>query len=153
MIDQILSSLKGEMMQKFTGSGEQGIPEDKVNDAAVLAKDNMVGTVQDEVKQGNLSGLMGLFDKNTDVANNPITSNMIMKYAGDLGSKLGLSPDMSQKVAGFAIPFILKNILGKASEQGMNQSSIMSMLGGAGSGDLGDMLKGDIGKTLGGLFK
>lgn len=153
MIEQILSSLKGEMMQKFTG-GEQSIPEDKVNDAAVLAKDNMIGTVQDEVQRGNINGLMGLFDKNTDVTGNPIVSNMIMKYAGDLGSKLGLSPSMSQTVANFTIPFVLKKLLGKAGEQGLNPASLMSMLGGAGgSGDLGDMLKGDLGKSLGGFFK
>lgn len=152
MIEQIISSLKGEMMHKFTG-GEQSMPEDKVNDAAVLAKDNMVGTVQDEVQRGNLNGLMGLFDKNTDITGNPIVANMIMKYAGDLGSKLGLSPSMATTVANFAIPFILKKVLGKAGEQGLNQASIMSMLGSAGGDSLGDMLKGDLGKSLGGFFK
>lgn len=158
MIEQIISSLKGEMMQKFTG-GEQSIPKEKVDDAVVLAKDNMLGTVKDEVQRGNINGLMGLLDNKQNVSSNPIASNMIMKYAGDLGSKLGISPSMATTIANFAIPFILKKLTGTAQAQGMNQASIMGMLGGlGGSGgaagnDVGDMLKGKFGDSLGGLFK
>lgn len=155
MIEQIISSLKGEMMQKFTG-GEQSIPKEKVDDAAVLAKDNMLGTVKDEVQRGNIGGLMGLLDNKQNVANNPIVSNMIMKYAGDLGAKLGVSPNMATTIANFAIPFILKKLVGTAEAQGLNQASIMGMLGGSGGAagnDLGDMLKGKFGDSLGGMFK
>lgn len=152
MIEQIISSLKGELMQKFT-AGEQSIPQDKVDDAAVLAKDNMVGTVKDEVQRGNLNGILGLLDNKQNVESNPIVSNMIMKYAGDLGAKLGISPSMATTIANFAIPFILKKLMGKAEAQGMDKTSIMGMLGGSGKNDMGDMLKGKLGDSLGGLFK
>lgn len=152
MIEQIISTLKGELKQKFTGS-EQSISEDKVDDAAVLAKDNMLGAVQDEVQRGNINGLLNLFNNKQNVASNPIVTNMIMKYAGDLGAKLGIDPNMATTIANFAIPFILKKIMGTAQEQGMDQTAIMGMLGGSGSSDLRDMLKGKLGDSLGGFFK
>ena len=152
MLDQIISSLKGELLEKFTGS-EQSIPQDKVDDVVGLAKDNMLGTVKDEAQRGNLGGLMDLFKNKENVASNPIVSNMIMKYAGDLGAKLGLDPNMAKTVANFAIPFILKKFMGKAEEQGMDHQGILGMLGGNLEGGLGDMLKGQLGGGLGGLFK
>ncbi len=151
MLEQIISSLKGELMQKFTG-GEQSIPEHKVDDAVRLAKDNMVDSVKDEAQRGNIGGIMDLFKNKQNVESNPIVSNMIMKYAGDLGTKLGISPNMASTIASFAIPFILKKLMGKADEQGMDQTGIMGMLGQ--EGGLGDVFKGgNLGDTLGGLFK
>lgn len=152
MLEQVISSLKGELLQKFTG-GEQAIPEDKVDDAVGLAKENMLGTVKDEVQRGNINGLLDLFKDKQNVATHPIVANMIMKYAGDLGSKLGLDPNMAKTIANFAIPFLLKKIMGKAGKQGMNQQTIMSMLGGSMGDDIGNMLKGKFGDSLGGFFK
>lgn len=152
MLEQIISSLKGELLQKFTG-GEQGIAEDKVDDAVGLAKDNMMETVKDEAGRGNINGLLDLFKDKQNVAGNPVVSHMITKYAGDLGSKLGLEPNMAQTIANFAIPFLLKRLMGKAEEQGMNQQSIMAILGGGMGDDVGNMLKDKFGGALGGFFK
>ncbi len=153
MLEQIIASLKGELLQKFT-KGEQSIPEDKVDDAVGLAKDNMLETVKDEVQRGNLNGLLDLFKDKQNVASHPIVTNMIMKYAGDLGAKLGIPPNMATTIANFAIPFILKKIMGKAEEQGVDQNALMGMLGGSmGGGDMGNLMKGKFGDALGGFLK
>ncbi|WKN30222.1 DUF937 domain-containing protein [Porifericola rhodea] len=154
MIDQIINSLKGELSKKFTG--EFGMEQDKVDDAVVIAKDDIFETVKDEFGRGNLSGLMGLFQNKEQIATNPIVTNIIRKYAGDLGSKLGIDPQMSTTIANYAIPFILSKFVNTAQEKGVDQASLMSMLSGGGKGDgkdLGDMLKGQLGDSLGGFFK
>ncbi|MEK6482221.1 DUF937 domain-containing protein [Catalinimonas sp. 4WD22] len=152
MLDQIINSLKGELAKKFTG--EFGMQEDKVDDAVGIAKDDIFETVKDEVGRGNLGGLMSLFQNKEQIGSNPIVTNIIKKYAGDLGSKLGLDPSLSSTIANFAIPFILGRFISTAQEKGVDQASLMSMLGGSGQGkDMGDMLKGQFGDSLGGLFK
>lgn len=152
MLDQIINSLKGELAKKFTG--EFGMQEDKVDDAVGIAKDDIFETVKDEVGRGNLGGLMSLFQNKEQIGSNPIVTNIIKKYAGDLGSKLGLDPSLSSTIANYAIPFILGRFINTAQEKGVDQASLMSMLGGSGQGkDLGDMLKGQFGDSLGGLFK
>lgn len=152
MIDQIINSLKGELTKKFTG--DFGMQQEKVDDAVVLAKDDIFDTVKDEVGRGNLGGLMNLFQNKDQIATNPIVTNMIRKYAGDLGSKLGLDPNLSGTIANYAIPFILGKFINTAQEKGIDQASLMSMLGGSEKGkDLGDKLKGQFGDSLGGFFK
>ncbi|WPP52339.1 hypothetical protein [Catalinimonas niigatensis] len=152
MIDQIINSLKGELTKKFTG--DFGMQQEKVDDAVVLAKDDIFDTVKDEVGRGNLGGLMSLFQNKEQIATNPMVTNMIRKYAGNLGSKLGLDPKLSSTIANYAIPFILSKFINTAQEKGIDQASLMSMLGGSGKGkDLGDSLKGQFGDSLGGFFK
>lgn len=152
MLDQIINSLKGELAKKFTG--EFGMQEDKVDDAVGIAKDDILETVKDEVGRGNLGGLMSLFQNKEQIGSNPIVTNIIKKYAGDLGSKLGLDPSLSSTIANYAIPFILGRFINTAQEKGVDQASLMSMFSGSGDGkDIGDMLKGQFGDSLGGLFK
>ncbi len=156
MIDQIINSLKGELSKKFTG--DFGMQQDKVDDAVGLAKDDIFGTIKDEAGRGNFGGLMGLFQDKEQIASNPIVINMVKKYAGDLGSKLGLNPSMSSTIANYAIPFVLSKFINTAQEKGVNPASLMSMLGGSDDKDskeedLGDKLKGQFGDSLGGFFK
>ncbi|MDF9796144.1 hypothetical protein OKW21_001407 [Catalinimonas alkaloidigena] len=152
MLDQIINSLKGELSKKFTG--DFGMQEDKVDDAVAIAKDDIFETVKDEIGRGNIGGLMSLFQNKEQIGSNPIVTNIIKKYAGDLGSKLGLDPNLSSTIANYAIPFILGKFINTAQEKGVDQASLMSMLGGSGDGkDIGDMLKGQFGDSLGGLFK
>lgn len=152
MIDQIINSLKGELTKKFTG--DFGMQQEKVDDAVVLAKDDIFDTVKDEVGRGNLGGLMSLFQNKEQIATNPMVTNMIRKYAGNLGSKLGLDPNMASTIANYAIPFIIGKFVNTAQEKGIDQASLMSMLGGSGKEkDLGDTLKGQFGDSLGGFFK
>lgn len=152
MIDQIINSLKGELTQKFTG--DFGMQQEKVDDAVVLAKDDIFDTVKDEVGRGNLGGLMSLFQDKGRIASNPIVTNMIRKYAGNLGSKLGLDPNISSTIANYAIPFIVGKFINTAQEKGVDQMSLMSMFAGGDKGkNPGDTLKGQFGDSLGGFFK
>lgn len=152
MIEQIISTLKGELSKKFTG--EYGMQQDKVDDAVMLAQKDIMDTVKDEVGRGNFNGLMSLLQQKDQIATNPIVTNMVRKYAGDLGSKLGLDPQLASTVASFAIPFILKKFVSSTEENGLDMGSLMAMFSGPkGEEDLNDKLKGQFGDSLGGFFK
>lgn len=129
MIQQIISSLKGELSQKLVT--DYGLSEDKVDDALSLAEQDIIETIKEEVGRGNLNGLFAILQQKEQVASNPIVTHMIRKYAGDLGAKLGLDPTKADSIANFAIPFILRKFQDISQEKGLDLGSLMSMLSGS----------------------
>ncbi|MFP4090267.1 MAG: hypothetical protein ACLFUB_01815 [Cyclobacteriaceae bacterium] len=151
MLDIIISSLKKELSQKF--SGENGMQQDKVDDAVMLAKDNIFDTVKDEAARGNLSGLMSLLSQKDQLSSHPIVINIIRRYAGNLGAKLGLDPQTAESVASFAIPFAIKKLVSLAEERGIDPGMVMALLGGSGGPGKSSGDGPDLGSGLGGFFK
>lgn len=138
MIEQIISSLKGELSQKFTADFE--LSQDQADNSISLAQKNIIETIKDEVSRGNLNGLFSILQERDDIASNPIVTHMIRKYSGDLGAKLGLDPDQASTLAGFTIPFILRKFQDVSNEKGFDLTSLMSMLNPSDSGS--DSFKG-----------
>ena len=151
MIEQIINSLKGELAGKL--KSDFAIDNDKVDDAVDVAKKSIGETIQGEAQRGNIGGLMDVLKSNGSLTSNPIVTHMIRKYAGDLGAKLGLAPEMASKIANFAIPFILDRFQGASQDKGIDIGGLASMLGGAGGGSTSDKDQGSLGDALGGFFK
>ena len=129
MIQQIISSLKGELSPKLVS--DYGLAEDKVDEALSLAEQDIIETIKEEVGRGNLNGLFAILQEKEQVASNPIVTHMIRKYAGDLGARLGLDPTKAASIANFAIPFILRKFQDISQEKGIDLGGLMSMLSGS----------------------
>lgn len=149
MIDKIIQSLKGELSDKLRS--DFGVPEDQVDESLSLGQKAIMETIKDEVGRGNFGGLFGILQEKEEAASNPIVTHMIRKYAGDLGAKLGMDPNLANTVASFAIPFILRKFQDLSKEQGIDLNSLMAMINTPEGGS--DKMKGQFGDSMGGFLK
>ena len=149
MLEQLLNSLKSEIGGNLTSHA--GLSEgqlDKVISTIGNVAQNEVGG---QITSGNLSHLMNLFSDqpNTDAANQ-IQSNIHSNVISELTGKLGISPEISRKIAVVALPALIGMITKKNnSTPADDPSPLTELFGGAGAGGL----LGSVSKNLlGGLF-
>lgn len=139
MLDNILKDLKGAI----GGDVQQraGLNPDKADRAIELAGESAKEVAEDEVRKGNLQGLMSLMNsKGTATHSNPIVSKIGANLVGKLVTTLGLTPEVAKQVEGVVVPMMVNFISDRFSKEGM--------------GGLGGMLGGGkLGGMLGGLFK
>lgn len=145
MLDQILSSVKGELSAKMS---EFGLPADKADDAVAIAKDDVLDVFKKEATGGNMSSILNLFNGKQSIGSSSLVSTLVTQYGGSLISKLGLNPSTANTIAQFAIPFIMNKMNDDTPKEGIGESGLMKMIGGGIMDNLGDSLKG----KLGGLF-
>ncbi|WP_020529364.1 hypothetical protein [Flexithrix dorotheae] len=148
MIDAIFSSLKGEFSNRLLT--QFNIPQDKVDDTAVLAKDSITNEIQNQVSQGNISGLTDLFS-GQNLLSSPIVKNMIQQYGTSMVTKLGFSNEMASGISQFAIPFIIQKFTDSNKGKSFDQETISKLFGDTMQKGLTDQLKDGIGKNLGSL--
>lgn len=150
MIDEIIQSLKGELSDKLCSDFD--VPDDQVDESLSLGQKAILETIKDEVGRGNFGGLFGILqEKKEEAASNPIVTHMIRKYAGDLGAKLGMDPNLANTVASFAIPFILRKFQELSKEQGLDLNALMAMINNP-EGE-SEKMKGQFGDSMGGFLK
>lgn len=144
MLDNILNELKGAI-----GSDVQqkaGLPPDKADKAIELAGQSAKEVAEDEVRKGNVQGLMSLLNNNNNVSHsNPIVSKIGANLVSKLVTTLGLSPQVAQQVEGVVVPMMVKFIGDRF------QNSKES--GGGGLGGLLGSKMGGLGGMLGGFVK
>ncbi|MEL7001120.1 MAG: hypothetical protein AAFN93_00135 [Bacteroidota bacterium] len=145
MLDQILSSVKGELSSKMT---ELGLPSDKADDAVAIAKDDVLDVFKKEATGGNMAGILNLFNGKESIGSSSLVSSLVTQYGGSLISKLGLNPTTANMIAKFSIPFIMNKINDDSPDDGIGESGLAKMIGGGIMDSLGDSLK----DKLGGLF-
>lgn len=145
MIDQIISQGKEFLSGKLKET--VGFDESQIDTALNTAKDSTVDTLKDEVKGGNLSGVLDLFNGKSDTStSNPIVGGMANNLISGLVSKLGIGKDMASKATDMIIPFIMSKFSSTDTGQAKDGSELMDMLGGGGLKDaLGGLLGGDKG--------
>lgn len=144
MLDNILNELKGAI-----GSDVQqkaGLPPDKADKAIELAGQSAKEVAEDEVRKGNVQGLMSLLNNKEGVSHsNPIVSKIGANLVSKLVTTLGLSPQVAQQVEGVVVPMMVKFI----GDRFQNSKE-------SGGGGLGGLLGGNmggLGGMLGGFFK
>ena len=155
MIEDILSQVKCDLLKDAIS--KYGLTETKAEQSVDVAKDTITEGFQNELKAGNISGLLSLFQGKTEILKNPIVLGLINQYAGKLISQLGLSTQAAEGISKFAIPFIVNQLTNQTAQKGMDEGGVVEMLG-KGLGD--DILKqfkgnlpGGLGDALGGFFK
>jgi hypothetical protein len=161
MIDQLI-----KLVQENAGDAivkNKAIP-DQYNSAAI----HEVGTqlfngLQDEAKRGNLSQVVSMFKSGgtSNLANNPVVSQLISRVAGSLASKFGVSPQAAQQIATTLLPSVLSKFVSKTNDPNDNDFNLQDVMKNFGGGNVGDILsqfggsasgKGGLGDTLGKMF-
>lgn len=140
MLDSLLKGPLTDFLKSKTG-----LAPDKSEQSAEVAKNTVVDNMKEEASNGNFDNIMGLLKSDTNPSN-PLITKISNSLVGNLTSKVGLSPEMANKVTTMAIPFILSKI-GSHTAQGTDTSALSNLLGG-GSGMLGGLKD-----KLGGLGK
>lgn len=142
MLDTIINDLKGAI-----GTDVQqraGLNPEKADRAIELAGQSAKEVAEDEVRKGNMQGLMSLLNnKGTASHSNPIVSKIGANLVGKLVTTLGLTPEVAKQVEGVVVPLMVSFIGNRFAKEGMG--GLAGMLGGGKMGGLGGM--------LGGLFK
>lgn len=146
MIETLIKNISPEVYsavtEKFSLNEEMG------NKAVDATKHSLKETVSNEIKEGNLDGLLSMFNGGENATENPVFQRLAGKLSGDYIQKLGISPTVASQISHFVLPLVV--------------SKISSMLGGkVDKESLGDILAqrglidkaGDVLSGLGNLFK
>lgn len=167
MIDQLI-----KLVQQNAGdaiSNNQAVPSQFKGEAVKEAGQEIFGALQNQVQQGNINGLLGMFKNGGNVsslAGNPIVSQIISSVAGKLAAKFGIPQQTAQQVAAGLVPKVMSQFVSKTNDpndKDFDLQDIVKNLGGSGV-NVGDILGqfagggsekggGGLGGMMGGLFK
>ncbi len=152
MLDQLFSSIKGEVISSITDKA--GINAEQAEQILPIAKEKIEDGFKSEVSSGNISGLMDLFQGN-DLAQNGIFNSIKQNLLNGIVSKLGLPESVASIVSSVGLEKIFSLISDNSKDKDGNidQNQLLSTLGiEGGIGDIAkNMLKGKLG-GLGNLF-
>ncbi len=144
MLDSILQELKGAIGKDV--QQRAGLTPDKADRAIELAGHSAKEVAEDEVRKGNVQGLMSLLNnKDSASHSNPIVSKIGANLVGKLVNTLGLSPQIAKQVEGVVVPMMISFIGSRFQESKES--------GGGGLGGLLGGNMGGLGGMLGGFFK
>ncbi len=152
MLDNLFDSIKGEVMESITGNTELSM--DQAEQVLPLAQESLQSGLMDQVKAGNVSGILDMFNSSGDsLMNNSIFDGIKQNFIGMITNKLGISGPIASMVANVGLGKIVDAISGKAKSGSgeVTQDNLLSTLGM--SGGIGDIAKGLLKDKLGGLGK
>jgi hypothetical protein len=149
MLEQLLNSLKTEIGGHLTNQAD--LPAEQLDDVISSIGGVAQKEVAGQMTNGNLSNLMNLFsDKPNNDGANRIQSNIHSNILSELTGKLGISPEISGKIAAVALPALISMITKKNNTTPDDDPSpLTALFGGSGAGGL---LGGASKSLLGGLF-
>ncbi|MEM9917709.1 MAG: DUF937 domain-containing protein [Bacteroidota bacterium] len=165
MLDKLMDSIGGDVISSITEKA--GITNDQAKQVLPIAQDSLQSGLMEQISSGGIGNILGMFQSKGDgLLNNPLFAGIKNNIMKGVMTKMGLPESVAGMVAGSGLSSIVGSIAGKASAAGdtddIDESSLMNVLGGGGSGGgLGDMLGnmakdklGDIAKDkLGGIGK
>jgi len=144
MLDTILRSLASETGQDLVS--KIGVPTEKLDDLFKVTGEVAQDEITNQVSKGGLDTVMNLFSNgaNSNFADG-LQNNLVNNLVSGFISKLGLSPELSQKAATFIVPTLIGLITKENEKTPSNDASPLNSifsLGDKGGGGLGDMVKG-----------
>jgi len=151
MLDKLFDAIGGDVVNSLTE--KTGIDLDQAKKVLPIAQDTMQTGLMDEVKSGNISGILGMLNSGgNDLQDNSLFGKLKGMLLQNLLSKLGLPESIAGMVAGTGMNSIISNasnFLGGGGE--VKKDDLMSKLDLGGMA--GDMAKGMLKDKLGGLGK
>jgi uncharacterized protein YidB (DUF937 family) len=112
MLDQLINSLKSEVGGQIMS--QTNLPEGHLDQIFSVLGNATTREVTSHMLGGNLSDVMNLFsDKPNNSGADQLQSKISSGAISDLSSKLGLSPEVAQKIASVALPGIISLITRK----------------------------------------
>ena len=141
MLDNIINDLKGAIGKDV--QQRAGLGPDKAERAIEMAGESAKEVAEDEVRKGNMQGLMSLIgNKGGATHENPIVSKIGANLVGKLVSGLGLTPQVAKQVEGVVVPLMINFISDRFQNSKGGLGGLGNILGGGKSGGLGGMLGG-----------
>lgn len=115
MLDEIVNLIKNATSDAVQANPE--VPNEKANAIAEEASHSIIGDLENGLKGGGISDILGMFSgKKSDVSGNATTQQMSGNFAGKLTEKLGLSPSTASSLGASIIPSVLSKLTGKIND-------------------------------------
>lgn len=129
---------------------EAKLPSGQLDKVFGIIGDVTKKEVGNQMTGGGIANVMNLFSKQqNNTGANALQSNITSGVISGLVSKLGLSSEISGKVAGIAIPALINMITKKnSSTPDDDPSPLLDIFGGSGKGIIGNAAKGILGKFM-----
>ncbi len=154
MLDKLFETFGGDMVNSLTEKA--GISTDQAKDILPIAQDSIQSGLLEQVKSGNISGILDMFNSGGGMTENPIFGSIKNMFLSGIISKLGLPSSVANIVAGSGLESIMGNITGalKGDDGEVTENGVLDKLGiGGGVGDIAkNILKNKLGDITGGLF-
>lgn len=154
MLDNLFESIKGQVVDTLTNDTE--INQEQAEQVLPIAKESIESGLMDQVKDGNISGILAMFNSTgSNLSSNSIFDGIKQNFLSQIMEKLGLPESIANVVASVGLSKIIDSITGVAKDGSgeVTQDGLMSALGmGGGIEDIAkNILKDKLG-GLGGLF-
>ncbi|MGE5419768.1 MAG: hypothetical protein ACM3UT_06250 [Chloroflexota bacterium] len=148
MLENLIGNLKSEVGGKIMS--EAKLPSGQLDKVFGIIGDVTKKEVGNQMTGGGIANVMNLFSKQqNNTGANALQSNITSGVISGLVSKLGLSSEISGKVAGIAIPALINMITKKnSSTPDDDPSPLLDIFGGSGKGIIGNAAKGILGKFM-----
>lgn len=146
MIENLIQTIKGELAGNL--AGKINLDQEK----AMVASGTVTNTIKDEIagkaEKGQFDDIVALLGKGG--ASTGFANNIINKVIKNLSSRVGLSQNVANQIATFAVPFVINKLGSLTSSAGKdNREGIQEMLGDLMKGSLKDKFMGGLGKKFG----
>lgn len=136
MLEQLMGLIQDNSQDAIVKN--PAIPNQFNSDAMQTIFSSVVGGLQNQAQEGNVSGLMGLLSGQNGTGNNlmgnPIVSGIAQNAIGSLMEKFGLSNSAAAGIISQVLPGVLTSLISKVSnpnDNSMDFGGIMgSLLGG-----------------------
>lgn len=146
MINNILQTIKGELTGKLAGQSE--LDSNKAEEASGTVTNTVKEEITKKAEKGQFDDIKALSEEGG--ASTGFANSLIDKVAFNLSGKVGLSPDVANKIAAFAVPFVINKFKDLTAAKGKdNKEGMMEMLGDLTKGSFKDKLTGGLGKKFG----
>jgi hypothetical protein len=156
MLENLLQLVKEFGQQQVVENPE--IPNE--NNEAVMAEASqaVAGTLQSQLAQGNLAGVLDMFRSNdsTEIMRNPVAQNMQAGFLDNITSKLGIKKNVAAGLAATLIPMVISKLVNRTNstnpdDNGFNLNSLIGSLTGGGNGhDFSGLINQVTGNNTGG---
>lgn len=141
MLDNIIKELKGAIGNDV--QQKAGLDAGNANKAIELAGQSAKEVAEEEVRKGNMQGLMSLLGSKGGASHqNPMVSKIGANLVGKLVEQLGLTPQVAKQVEGVVVPLMINFISDRFQKDKGGLAGLAGMLGGS-----------KMGGMLGGFFK
>ncbi len=143
MINNILQTIKSELTGKLAGPSE--LSSDKAEEASGTVTNTVREEITEKAEKGQFDDIKSLSEEGG--ASTGFANSLINKVAVNLSGKVGLSPNVANKIAAFAVPFVISKFKDLTAAKGKDNKQGMKEM-------LGDLTKrSSKSKLLGGLGK
>jgi hypothetical protein len=127
MLDQLI-----KLVEQHAGNAivSNSAIHDQHNNAAIKeVAQQIFNGLQNHATSGNLSQLTSLFQANkSNIASNPIVSQLITSVAGSVASKFGVSSQAAQSMASNLLPTVMNQFVSKTNNPSDNSFDLGNMM-------------------------